>query len=169
MPASLKPTAFVVWTWRRSGRWQDGNFVKRATNSRWWPPDAPQALGEQRWLLLKAPGTGLPKAGGLEVAGGKFWLVLCRKPHAVLRHRLSCVSGVQGSCVSPPPDPPAPVLVSFFLIVMLSCKLYIIKFPHLQWTHQDFPGGAVVKNPPANAGDMGLSPGPGRSHMPRGN
>ena len=30
----------------------------------------------------------------------------------------------------------------------------------------DFPGGAVVKNPPANAGDMGSSPGPGRSHMP---
>ena len=30
-----------------------------------------------------------------------------------------------------------------------------------------FPGGAVVKNPPANAGDMGSSPGPGRSHMPR--
>ena len=23
-----------------------------------------------------------------------------------------------------------------------------------------FPGGAVVKNPPANAGDMGSSPGP---------
>ena len=32
-----------------------------------------------------------------------------------------------------------------------------------------FPGGAVVKNPPANAGDMGRSPGPGRSHMPRSN
>ena len=32
-----------------------------------------------------------------------------------------------------------------------------------------FPGGAVVKNPPANAGDMGLSPGPGRSHMPWNN
>ena len=29
----------------------------------------------------------------------------------------------------------------------------------------DFPGDAVVKNPPANAGDMGSSPGPGRSHM----
>ena len=28
-----------------------------------------------------------------------------------------------------------------------------------------FRGGAVVKNPPANAGDMGSSPGPGRSHM----
>ena len=32
-----------------------------------------------------------------------------------------------------------------------------------------FPGGAVVKNVPANAGDMGSSPGPGRSHMPRSN
>ena len=30
-----------------------------------------------------------------------------------------------------------------------------------------FPGGAVVKNLPANAGNMGSSPGPGRSHMPR--
>ena len=34
---------------------------------------------------------------------------------------------------------------------------------------RDFPGGTVVKNPPANAGDTGSSPGPGRSHMPRSN
>ena len=33
----------------------------------------------------------------------------------------------------------------------------------------DFPGGAVVKSPPANAGDMGSIPGLGRSHMPRSN
>ena len=26
-----------------------------------------------------------------------------------------------------------------------------------------FPGGSLVKNPPTNAGDMGLIPGPGRS------
>ena len=32
-----------------------------------------------------------------------------------------------------------------------------------------FPGGAAVENPPANAGDTGSSPGPGRSHMPRSN
>ena len=32
-----------------------------------------------------------------------------------------------------------------------------------------FPGGAVVKNLPANAGDMGLSPGPWRSHMLQSN
>ena len=30
-----------------------------------------------------------------------------------------------------------------------------------------FPGGAVVKNLPANAGDTGSSPGLGRSHMPQ--
>ena len=38
-----------------------------------------------------------------------------------------------------------------------------------QETPGGFPGGAVVENLPANAGDMGLSPGLGRSHMPRSN
>ena len=33
---------------------------------------------------------------------------------------------------------------------------------------RDFPGGSVVKNPPANAGDTGLSPGLGRSCMTSG-
>ena len=32
-----------------------------------------------------------------------------------------------------------------------------------------FPGGSVVKNPPANAGDTGSIPDLGRSHMPRDN
>ena len=39
--------------------------------------------------------------------------------------------------------------------------------PYKETEERGFPGGAVVKNPPANAGDMGSSPGPGRSHMPR--
>ena len=43
-------------------------------------------------------------------------------------------------------------------------KVIIIKM--IIW---DFPGGTVVKNPPANAGDMGSCPGPGRSHMPWSN
>ena len=34
---------------------------------------------------------------------------------------------------------------------------------------EDFLGGAVVKNPPASAGDMGSSPGPGRFRMPWSN
>ena len=33
----------------------------------------------------------------------------------------------------------------------------------------DFLGGPVVKNPPANAGDSGSIPGPGRFHMPWSN
>ena len=32
-----------------------------------------------------------------------------------------------------------------------------------------FPGGSVVKNLPANAGETGLIPDLGRSHMPRSN
>ena len=47
----------------------------------------------------------------------------------------------------------------------------------IEMSVSDFPGGTVVKNPPANAGDKGSkvqgfkgsSPGPGRSHMPRSN
>ena len=67
------------------------------------------------------------------------------------------------------------------IIVIL---IYLYTFSHLifivTWWHRDyyptfelnvwdFPVGAVIKNPPANAGDTGLSPGPGRSHMPRHN
>ena len=37
---------------------------------------------------------------------------------------------------------------------------------HEKLSGRGFPGGAVVKNPPANAGDTGSSPGAGRSHMP---
>ena len=33
----------------------------------------------------------------------------------------------------------------------------------------NFLGGPVVKSLPVNAGDTGLIPGPGRSHVPRGN
>ena len=42
-------------------------------------------------------------------------------------------------------------------------------FLHIKLLSRDFPGGTVVKNPPANAGDTGSSPGLGRSHMPRSN
>ena len=40
---------------------------------------------------------------------------------------------------------------------------------HLKRSDKGFPGGAVVENLPANAGDTGSSPGLGRSHMPRNN
>ena len=46
----------------------------------------------------------------------------------------------------------------------------IFRNKHIKFLiYWDFPGGAVVKNPPANAGHTGSSPGPERSHMPRSN
>ena len=44
-----------------------------------------------------------------------------------------------------------------------------IKILEMKTILSNFPGGTVVKNPPANARDTGSSPGPGRSHMPRSN
>ena len=40
---------------------------------------------------------------------------------------------------------------------------------HPQGDALDFLGGPAVKNPPANAGDMGSIPGPGRFHVPWSN
>ena len=53
---------------------------------------------------------------------------------------------------------------------LISHSVYsVLIFYYLKNIVRDFPGDAVVKNPPASAGDMGLSPGLGRSHMPRSN
>ena len=61
----------------------------------------------------------------------------------------------------------------FFLKIYFSLKCFIILHNILKikvdWTSVGFPGGTVVKNPPANARDTGSNPGPGRSHMPRSN
>ena len=54
---------------------------------------------------------------------------------------------------------PSPHIVAIFFLVMRTFKIY----------SRGFPGGAVVKNPPANAGGTGSSPGLGRSHIPRSN
>ena len=54
------------------------------------------------------------------------------------------------------------------------CEDYATKAEYLETTDhltyknpQGFPGGSVVKNPPANAGDTGSIPDLGRSHMPQ--
>ena len=67
--------------------------------------------------------------------------------------------------------------VIWFKLVILKKKNYVGKYSMISLTYGilknprtwGFPGGAVVKNPPANAGDTGSSPGPGRSHMLRSN
>ena len=48
-------------------------------------------------------------------------------------------------------------------------KNFIKKWVGKKKMGRGFPGGAVVENLPANAGDTGSSPGLGRSHMPRSN
>ena len=48
-------------------------------------------------------------------------------------------------------------------------KPELVSFKTLKSVLRGFPGGAGVKNLPANAGDTGSSPGPGRSHMPQSN
>ena len=67
-------------------------------------------------------------------------------------------------------EPVSPALAGGFLTTAPPGKspntIILILFKFYHW---DFPGGAVVKNPPANAGDTGSSPGPGRSHMPMSN
>ena len=49
--------------------------------------------------------------------------------------------------------------------VTLYCLLWTNGTFFLKIIIQDFPGGTVIKNPPANAGDTYSSPGPGISHM----
>ena len=46
---------------------------------------------------------------------------------------------------------------------MHSAKLYV------KTLNEGLPGGQVVKNPPANAGDTGSIPGLGGSRVPQGN
>ena len=46
---------------------------------------------------------------------------------------------------------------------------YRVQVENVKKRNRDFPGGAVVKTPPVNAGDTGSSPGPGRSHMQQSN
>ena len=60
----------------------------------------------------------------------------------------------------------SPTLFIIFLIVAI---LVGVKFNFFKLVFAGFPGGAVVENLPANAGDTGSSPGLGRSHMPRSN
>ena len=48
------------------------------------------------------------------------------------------------------------------------CCIYKF-FAVLKIEFENFSGGKVHRNPPANAGDMSSTPGPGRFHMPRSN
>ena len=50
---------------------------------------------------------------------------------------------------------------------IFKCLSRRVTMCHIKKKFRDCPGGVVVESPPANAGDTGSVPGPGRSHMPR--
>ena len=50
------------------------------------------------------------------------------------------------------------------MLLRLSADKFFLSERHKD-TDEDFPGGPVVKDLPANAGGMGLIPGPRRFHM----
>ena len=45
------------------------------------------------------------------------------------------------------------------------CSLFCV---YIKVSGEDFLVGPAVGNPPASSGDMCLTPGPGRPHMPQG-
>ena len=55
------------------------------------------------------------------------------------------------------------------MIISIISAILLPTVEYLKTRGQGFPGGTVVKNPPANAGDKGSSPGLGKYHMPRSN
>ena len=73
----------------------------------------------------------------------------------------------------------ASVLVLPPLVIRGTCQGSVIKIHQLQafpgkglvrrFLDSDFPAGPVVKNPPANTGDIGSNPGLGRCHVPKSN
>ena len=60
------------------------------------------------------------------------------------------------------------------MTLTLHCFMYVrlfnLEYECIYFKRQceGFPGGSVVKNPPASAGDTGFIPGPGRFYMPWG-
>ena len=50
-----------------------------------------------------------------------------------------------------------------------SALLHISRLENVKKQLEDFRGGSMDKNPPANVGDTGSIPGLGRFHMPRTN
>ena len=79
--------------------------------------------------------------------------------------------GTGGDCLGRSTGEPSGVMKMFYILneLVVIWHIHICQSPQncifKMGNFRDFPGGAVVKNPPANAGDAGSSPGLGRSHM----
>ena len=56
-------------------------------------------------------------------------------------------------------------MLSLTSLWVAGIELGVIKYKNYI-NFRGFPGGAAVESPPADAGDTGSCPGPGRSHVP---
>ena len=59
--------------------------------------------------------------------------------------------------------------IMLFAATWMDLEIIILSEVSQKEKDRGFPGGAVVENLPANAGDTGSSPGLGGSHMPWSN
>ena len=119
-----------------------------------WPREVQSSIrvAKESWGLLSS-----------DCRANRPHLGLCPEASVPLQGRL----GRQGSVTQR----------SHLVAVLLNCRQgerpeqirKALKTGHPSHRHreQGFLGGSVIKIPPANGGDMGLIPGPGRSHMPR--
>ena len=55
---------------------------------------------------------------------------------------------------------------SLFSVHTSKSRIVKVQVSKQKWRLSGFPGGSVVRNPPANAGDMSAIPGPGRPYLP---
>ena len=120
-----------------------------------FPPNQYPLLPASYFLLCK---TKVPSIGVYMPGGRIFALPICSFIHSLIH------SPSTSSVLDSPPN-----TEHIREIVPILCEAPTLVLMLRSTWHRDFPGGAVVKNPPANAGDTGSIPGLGRSHMPQSN
>ncbi|XP_066898425.1 mitochondrial inner membrane protease subunit 2 isoform X2 [Kogia breviceps] len=83
--------------------------------------------------------------------------------------RVACVARVEGASMQPSLNPGGSQSSDVVLLNHWKVRNFEVQRGDIvslvNYKGSGFPGGAVVKNALASAGDMGSSPGPGRSHM----
>ena len=124
-------------------------------------PIAPQTVGTSRgqhWFILRKTRlhTLLQRSSKSESSGMLF--SINRHGRSWCESRKEVVTGYLG-----------PREVVSYLLLSISLSRFVFSKLSYQKSNWGFPGGTVVKNLPANAGDTGSSPGPGRYHMPQSN
>ena len=125
---------------------------------------------DRRRDVISGPGWVLIMAGSLTdsplpdhvVTSEQFWQENCSLPFRRLPSTPGTGHRPPGTLLSPP-SPRVRTQVSLHWVSELGSR---ITGTYEKYRFLDFPDGTVGQNPPANAGDVGSIPGPGRVLMP---